>query len=157
MTWMKWLNICHSWTITYRMQQQLLTSFIHYLCTIEAEETVRICSASPVSDKFNLSSTPTLIFRSWKWKSGLIVFWINCAASLYVYNSPPSYLLLQFLCLHVSLTQIDAHIHTFIKKNWPMYITCLCKSDKPLMKAHWVCHPQWVAPRHDYTAQPQWM
>lgn len=110
--------------------------------------------AWPVSDTFNPLSAPTLIFYSWKWTSGLIVFWINRAASLSVHDAPLSYLFLQFLCLPVSLSHW--YVHTFIK-NWPMYITCLCKSDNSLTQAYSACHPWQVAPRHDYSARPWWM
>lgn len=77
-------------------------------------------SASPGSDKFNLSSAPILIFSGWKWNSGVIVFWINRAASLSVYRSPLSYLF-----LHVQspcLAHIDTCIHTvhIYQKNGPL-------------------------------------
>ncbi len=46
--------------------------------------------------------------------SGLIVFWINRAASLSVHDAPLSYLFLQFFCLPVSLSHW--YVHTIIKK-----------------------------------------
>lgn len=82
--------------LNYHRQDTAVTHDL--LCTVGDEEIVRIHSASPVSDKFNLTSAPTLIFYS-----GLIVFWINRpVAPLPV---PP--------CL--SLTRMHPHTHIYQK------------------------------------------
>lgn len=96
--------------LNYHTQDTAVTRdlLIHYPCTIGDREIVRIYSASPVSDKFHLLSAPALIFRSWKWTTGgLIVFWINRAASL----SDAPLLSFSTVSPRLSHTQIHTHIY----------------------------------------------
>lgn len=95
------LMIGHGWRVW--MFAMPVLSHTGYSITLSSTDKaiVGILSAPAASDKFHLLAPPTLIFYSKKWNSGLIIFWINGAASQLV--SLRYFPLLSFSAVSVSL------------------------------------------------------